>query len=1413
MATPDASQVLNGAASQFDRILAAPAPHTAPVDGRSLAQVIAFGAQIGALIRFYDIADTLDGDWAEFFTSDPAVAEALHAALDLPEIERALQRLLAAARPPRDRDGRLSSVRRAMAVIARLLAILERGPLGPRDPLTHLKQARSLRRADPLGEALRALVDLVADLSPEDGFRSGHRSEEHAARWLEALIERVEGVAAALLEALRQGVAAAEAALLQSLGAQDHAAQAALYNAFALLFVEVRSPLNLFAERLVDFYYRDILRQHALPPQPSRVFLTFTAKPNAGEVSVARGAVFLAGTDAEGRAINFAADNSLEVTPATVTGLSVHRVETAPIAPGSPLLTPSRVLTGVVDLGAIGQDGWQGFPLFGSGATGASDALTMVPATLGFTIASPALLLRGGQRTITITLTLAAGDLAGGGLAPPPADALSAEAPLAIDTAASLVQSAFSLAYTTAGGWMTVKGPNVTASPPAGPGDPAALVVSFILPPDAPPLTPLSETPAPTAPTPDTPAGAYPDPGPLPAIIASLIDDSGGSQGGAGPAGINVFTLLSSIHLSGVEVAAQVDGLAELTITTPNGPADTSQNFALLGLGPSQNAAFGVYADELFIKPIDHLSVTIAWAALPANSTSFLGYYQGYTVNQDGVATAPGAPPLFTNSSFLASFNLVSPGLWSIDPKATTTQTQPLFAASTAAPDQVAATSTLTAPNVTPADAAPAYYNPSASLLQVVLAAPVYGFGAGLYSSNLMAASVAQSAAMAKGAGEANGAAGKSSLAALLANLGLVNLTAPDNSHAKAVSAAVSQTVSGLTGQALASLREAASQGAATAAMKAPRPPSLETTTGKAAKPTPGGIWARFAPGAAKTAGLASGVASLEAWIAANAGALAASAAPLVETAGGLLATARNLLTSHASVVGKSPPVARPTLDAAVKQAQAALAGTAGGGGSGQRGATTPPPPLPNPPWQPTASSVTVTYHTSVAGALTAWPTAAADGPSDLPAAPTPARTPTLSARSASVAFSQVRPFATLASPPTGAAATPLIPSVAAQAALYISLSAEVSEVTLLFILAAGPEGWFDETPTLVWQKHVSDQWIDITVLTDGARGLSCSGAVSLSLATSADARASARLRVLAVQGATKAPLVKNVIANALTASWVGPGGAGDLAKPLPAGSITKSQATLNGVAAISQPMDSVGGRPPAVGRAFHIWMAERLRHKGFGIDAWDYARLVLEAEPTVWQAAVIPATDGATGLPAPGRVWVVVVAGPLTPNVTDTTVPQADPATLDEIGARLTRVISPFVATGGRLAVTNPPYVRLTVRAKVEFIPTDTTAAWIVRLQADLIAWLSPWPDPTLGPRRTNYYTRHGVAEFVRNRPYVVAVLSLDLTPESDAGKQGWRYVTSSLAHDLTAWSPPASTDGPDRQPVAATAPRGPRR
>lgn len=1218
MAGPRASPILNDATSQLDRVRGAPAPEKVEVDGRSLAQLLAFAAGYGALIGFYDLEDNLDGNWAAFFAADPSVAYAIHAALDLPEIEAALKEMLKAARDADDHPGRLAPLRRLLAALARLLAILDRSWHEAGDGEAQVRTHQLRGRHEALGDRLGRLQRHLSHHSLDHGLH------DHFEGWGRTLIDLIGDAVTELIAALSRGASEAAASLEQSLRSGRHAPQAALYNAFVLLFIEQRRTLNRFPRRLVDFYYGDVLDQHGLAAEPDTLFLTFTRAQGVDQASVPRGALFSAGTDSSGAAIDYAAETALEVTPASVEGISLHRVTHVRLAPDPDIPVPTGVLSGTVNLKPSPAEAKTGFPMFGTTKAGRFGRLDMMPTTLGFCVTSPTLMLAGGRRRIEIGLALSYrfAMLAG-------VEALLRESEggrLSIaQFLARAIQSNFRLDYSTAGGWVTVEEFTVTP-PPVSEGDQAALfLIGFELPADAPPLVALSTPPAKDAPPPNCPAGAWPADQDIPAIV-----------GGLRLAGVKqsvVFAILSMIEVDAVFVDVEVEGLDQLVLTTPNGPADASQNFALLGLPPAQYSALKIHAPELFVKTIDRISVSIDWAGLPVTSTGFEGYYQNYLLDADGqVAPAP----LFDNASFQVAFSVDNPGSWDVAGTplwlfrtAAPTPTpegagpaDPVICSPEPAPDlPVLRTSVLMAPGVKPITASP-YYNPATSTLDLALVAPDYAFGNILYSINLMAASTALSAA------------------------------------------------------AIAAARGSAP------------PPS----------PTP-----------------------------------------------------------------------------------------------------MPPPALPNPPWLPMASALSVDYAASASLVL--------DGPGAVPSASgggSPAPSASGDPEPVGLGFWHIGPFDALTPPTAPDGGNPgVLPHVTADAALYIQLSAPVTQISLLFILSAGPDGWWDDPPAMSWEQYVDGRWIEATLLGDSTEGLRNSGIVTLALRAVAGS-GKPRLRVRALGPADNAPSVQAVIANAVSARWVGPGGAEGLGSPLPAGTIKKAVDSLAGVASIDQPMQSFGGRPPAVGRDFQKWMAERLRHKGFGIDAWDYARIALEAAPSLWQVAVVPAVDEKTGEPAPGTVWLVAVAGPDTPNITDPTIPSTDLATLAEIGEALQAVISPFI----RLAVTNPPYLRLKVTAEISFSDQNTPAHWIERLQGELVNWLSPWPpDSALGTRPQRYYTRRAVAEFIRQRPYVRGVDRFGIRPETDAPGVGYYYLTSAKEHALTA--APAWSDGglADHAPAGADA------
>lgn len=1304
--------ILNQAPSQLTRVLEAPQPDAVRVDGRDIAQLLAFAARFGPLVQFWDLRDHRSGNWHAFFAADPAVGHALHGALDLPDIETGLRRLLRECRQAATPHRQHASMRHLQRMLLRLVSVLDREPEGEGDLQSRWDRLLARQRNDALREPLQSLqrhgVGTVA-MAVE-----GRMEKEDGRYAPQAWWRLLEELVSVLIDVLSRGRQAALDAADTELARRGHAPQAALYNAFALLFAEARQELNRFPRRLLDFYQGQVLKQSHVDARPDQVFLTAALAQDASQADIARGTLFAAGNDAQGQAIQYAADHALAVGPAAVSSLRIHRLGRL----DKDADRPASVLTGIVAPmgGRLG-----GFPLFGGDQPGQFGALTMAPASLGFAVASPTLLLQGGQRQVRILLQ--------------PSGALPGHLADKVRTAVQ----AFALYYSTAGAWIEVQDVALAGAADGG----HALALSFELPPEAPPMvalaTPASAAPPIAASIRSLPASTFPAQG-QPTIVAQLMPQSTQQA-----ASVELYALLSLLEVATVTIQVSVRQLQPATLRSPDGELHPQQTMALLGLSPVQYGTLDIQAPELFVKPLSSLSLSITWAGLPADSDGFQGYYRSYVVGPDGQPL----PAAIDNTSFLADFSLNTPGLWRLadSPPA------PLFQTSAGAclpAGPVLQTSVLALPVVGPCTAPP-YYDPASGALRMTLAAPAWAFGQALYAANLTAISSANLAALRTGMQPAGGT--QAGASTQLAKAAAVNAEAPDSSHAKQVRAAVQQAVATLNGQALAALQRAVRQKVADPQRQADQLLQLDQAMA-AASPAAGGWWHRLWSSASDAQhDIATRLAD---WATSRRGELAgealAQALQLLESATGLGNATDNALQCITAV-------ARPMLDAALQNAQQDVARV-----NAQQARTETADvarPLPNAPWLPQASAITLDYTAEATVTL---------------------QTLDASVPGRSGELLHLYPFSQLQPVRGRTNGVPLLPEVGMQAALYIDLSAPAETASLLFTLSTEQEIWSDEQPRLAWEQDQGDaDWVPIGLLGDGTHGLLNSGIVSLQLLPIGSAASQPpRLRVRLLSGLDNMPWVSAVSSNALSATWVGPGGAEQLGTPLPAGSITQSVAAVAGLAGVQQPMASQGGRARLSGHSFDVWMAERLRHKGYASTGWDYARLCLEAIPTLWQVAVVPATDAHTGAAAPGKVWVIAVAGPATHHVTNPARPMVDASVLGEIHGLLSQLVSPFVD----VQVSNPPYVDVTVKADVIFSDADTVDHWLARLQAELVRWLSPWPDPGLGPRPYDYYTREAVAEFIRQRDYVEGINGLQLHHDGGQGKA--RYYTSAERHLL---------------------------
>ena len=913
------SGALNQAMSQLDRLALTPAPARVPVDGRSLPTLLAFAAEYGSLVNFYDLSNVPDGDWSAFFSNDQSVLLALVAALDLADIELQIDRLLDALRHFIGVEQRLRDWQDLSGSMTRLVGIAQRAGAAHASLLPALADVAARRTPSHLLEPATRLARHFGGESAEARLRR----EQSGSGWLQELLALLEEFLAGLLLALQQARDSAVAELKASLHDGRHAPQSGLWDAFAQLFGHAQHSLNRFPRRLLDFYQGQVLRQETRAEAGDQLMLTLTPADGVSQTSVAKGTQFLAGSDQDGLPIVYALDAALTASAATVTAL--RTVTLAQVAATSPAPQGTLVWSGVAALSATPPAIGAPFPVFGAGRAGSDGALFSQQASLGFAIASDCLLLAGGMRDVTIELSLATGK-AGASSLPP-------------DAMAELLGAAFQLRYSTPAGWADIHGYQV--APPSQPDGPYAL--SFQLDADA----------AAWAPDPAQAGLAWDG---LPTLQAKLLQQP--APDAAKP--VYPYAELSRLNIETLALRVNVSGLEQPQISGPGGPLDTSAPFALFGSPPVQHAALGISAPELFAKQLSCFSISITWFGLPVASTGFKGYYEGYVINADGATCAPGQ--LFDNRIFTAGLEVVNPGSWTLR------HAPPFQRLFQLGPEQIVPApllprTVLREPVI--ARTAEPYYDPQLSAVRLRLEDPSYAFGNVLYAPNVMAASLQLTAIAAACAGQCTPPPSAVGAGDPIEPVLRACLDGDDAGFVARVDVAVQQALASLDGQALAAIEAAI--GVASAAQEQPawraslRAQLLDT-------PARASLMQRLRRLRGTPPDGLTVHANLRQWLASQAAALqAGGAAASVAQAQAMLAAGDTLLAAQAGnlVEPAQVPVARPQLAAGLLRLQGSL-----------RTAPAEPqqdcirkcmndavkPAFPNQPWLPMAQGIQVSY-------------------------------------------------------------------------------------------------------------------------------------------------------------------------------------------------------------------------------------------------------------------------------------------------------------------------------------------------------------------------------------------------------------------------------------------------------------------
>jgi hypothetical protein len=454
--------------------------------------------------------------------------------------------------------------------------------------------------------------------------------------------------------------------------------------------------------------------------------------------------------------------------------------------------------------------------------------------------------------------------------------------------------------------------------------------------------------------------------------------------------------------------------------------------------------------------------------------------------------------------------------------------------------------------------------------------------------------------------------------------------------------------------------------------------------------------------------------------------------------------------------------------------------------------------PLPNPPFSPTLTGLSLDYTASASLDFTA------------------------NTQQAPYRFYQISPFASYeATKPS----PELLPQLNTGGYLFLGFTPQdlPLSVSVLFQIqertGGCAQGAVSADSAIHWSYLSRDAWtaFDPQSVGDQTEFLKKSGLITFSIPAGATASNETMPDgLLWICGGVQDPeAFSRLVAlypQATACQWVPEGDAGvHLEQPLPAGSLQNLLTPMPEIKKVLQPLPSSGGRPPEDTAAFHGRVSERLRHKQRAWQSWDYERLVLQEFPEIFCAKCLPLTapdpsSGGYRSPVAGSVLVLALPRFFVPPAESSYPPGLTQSQLEEIREFLAAHASPFAS----IAVANPAYRQIQVSTHVQFKSGIDPVKGSAQINDALRGYLSPWIfQPGEASAVAEEFTASGLFQFTQSLPCVETVFSLgasplDPSPAPEPGASGdgedalvfrpgppWAVLVSAWSHLI---NPPAT-------------------
>lgn len=630
----------HGGSSQDLRIVPALQPDSAPLDRRSMDDLILFMEKYGDLLNYYDGTNTIKGNWRPFFADDISTILASVSVGDydgclqtyykyfdkiqnkegilkehvkvlfdiaftlLDDVRRWNERLVVKSQAKemifREIDTRLVYDLRDLLLyyqaaqpdfveVAFSLApgTDEYVPLDSEDILNNVFKQEWWKKynaldvisswEDYLGPYLAPYVTSVT-IFGDPAWSDDEKRIQYASSFLKAVFTNI-------YNAYVRIITTATKYFKDSItNYPSHSAHNGLAISFLHLFTVAQKELNKVTDRHLNFYYKDVLRINRRPPHPDSAHVVFALAKNFQTYTLEKGTALL-GKDKQGNELVYTTDEVITINKSEVGALKSVFMDEDPASGGIYAAEVANSLDGKGKELDKEDPAWFGF---GQPQASFTDPdKTMTEAAVGFFIAAPILQLSEGERTVTIKLNVASF-----GVNTFSQDELTGKLDMFVTGEKDWIALADITDYN-------------TSLPDAIKITGSQVIIKFTLDEAMEAMVPFN---------PEAHKETYPTSWPIVKCLFKATTD------------IALYKKLASITISSIDISVDVSNAAACVLHSDQGSIDNKNPFMPFGPRPKTGSAFYFGSPEVFSKKIDSLTLKLSWLGTPVGS-SFYDYY------------------------------------------------------------------------------------------------------------------------------------------------------------------------------------------------------------------------------------------------------------------------------------------------------------------------------------------------------------------------------------------------------------------------------------------------------------------------------------------------------------------------------------------------------------------------------------------------------------------------------------------------------------------------------------------------------------------------------------------------------------------------------------------------------------------